>query len=151
MNILMGPNGKVEAQWALCLGLCPQPSYSLWDCCVKGQKSMYLWSDKDFHPLLCSVQSLSHVWFFVTPWTATCQASLSFTPTPRACSNSCTLSRWCHPAISSSIVPFSSCFQSFRVSGSFPMSQFFVSSGKIIGTSALASVLPIIQVWFPLG
>ena len=61
-------------------------------------------------------------------------------PTPRACSNSCPLSRWCHPTISSSVVPFSSCLQSFPASGSFPMSQFFTSGGQ--NTGALALVLP---------
>ena len=72
--------------------------------------------------------------------------------TPRVCSNSCPLSWWCHPTISSSIIPFSSCLQSFPVSGSFPMSQFFTSDGQIIGVSALASVLPMnIQDWPPLG
>ena len=64
-----------------------------------------------------SVQSLSRVWLFVTPWSAAHQASLS-TPTPRAYSNSCPLSQWCHPSISSSVVPFSSCLQSFPASGS---------------------------------
>ena len=73
-------------------------------------------------------------------------------PTPRACSNSCPLSQWCHPTISSFLVPFSSCLQSFQAPGSFPESQFFVSAGQNIGTSALASVLPgNIQGWFPLG
>ena len=73
-------------------------------------------------------------------------------PTPRACSNSCPLSRWCHPTISSSDVPFSSCLQSFPASGSFPRSQFFASSSQSIGVSASASVLPVnIQDWFPLG
>ena len=73
-------------------------------------------------------------------------------PAPRVCSNSCTLSWWCHPTILSFVVPFSSCFQSFPTSGSFPMSQFFTSSGQSIGASALASVLPMnIQGWFPLG
>ena len=63
-------------------------------------------------------------------------------PTPRACSNSCPSSLWCHPTISSSIIPFSSCLQSFPTSGSFPMSQFFASGGQSIGVSASASVLP---------
>ena len=73
-------------------------------------------------------------------------------PTPGACSNSCPLSWWCHPTISSSIVPFSSCLQSFPASGSFPMSQFFSSGSQSIGVSASASVLPMnIQDWFPLG
>ena len=73
-------------------------------------------------------------------------------PTPVACSNSHPLSWWCHPTILSSVVPFSSCFQSFPASGSFPMSQFFASGGQSIGASASASVLPMnIQDWFPLG
>ena len=72
--------------------------------------------------------------------------------TPRACPNSCLLSWWCHPTISFSIVPFSSCLQSFPASGSFQMSQFFASGGQRIGVSALASVLPKnIQDWFLLG
>ena len=59
--------------------------------------------------------------------------------------------RWCYPTISSSVVPFSSCLQSFPVSGSFPMSQFFASGGQSIGVSASASILPMnIQNWFPL-
>ena len=61
-------------------------------------------------------------------------------------------SQWCHPTISSSVIPFSSCFQSFPASGSFPMSQFFTSGGQSIGVSASPSVLPMnIQDWFPLG
>ena len=73
-------------------------------------------------------------------------------PTPGACSNSCPLSRWCHSTISSSVIPFSFCLQSFPVSGSFPMSQFFTSGGQSIGVSASTSVLPMnIQDWFPLG
>ena len=73
-------------------------------------------------------------------------------PTHRACSNSCSSSWWCHPTISSSVIPFSSCLQSFPASESFPMSQFFTSGGQIIGVSASASVLPMnIQEWFPLG
>ena len=73
-------------------------------------------------------------------------------PTLGACSNSCPSSQWCHPAISSSVVPFSSCLQSFPASGSFPMSQFFTSGGPSIGALASASVLPVnIQGWFPLG
>ena len=72
-------------------------------------------------------------------------------PTPRVYPNSCPLSRWCHPAISSSVIPFSSCRQSFPASGYFPVSQFFTSGGPSIGASASASVLPMnIQDWFPL-
>jgi len=73
-------------------------------------------------------------------------------PTPRACSNSCPLSQWYHSTISSSVVPFSSCLQSFPASGSCPMSQLFASGGESLGVSASASVLPMnIQDWFPLG
>ena len=72
--------------------------------------------------------------------------------TPGACSNSCPLSWWCHPTISSSVVPFSPCLQSFPASGPFQMSQFFISGGQSSGVSALASVLPMnIQDWLPLG
>ena len=72
-------------------------------------------------------------------------------PTPWTCSNSCLLSQWCHPTISSSVIPFSFCLQSFPASGSFPMIQFFISGGQNIGASASASVLPMnIQDWFPL-
>ena len=108
-----------------------------------------------------SVQSLSCVWLFVTPWTAVRYASqlllllllLScFSPTSGAYSNSCPLSWWCHPTISCSVIPFFFCLQSFPASGSFQMSQFFTSSGQSIGVSASASVLPMnIQDWFPLG
>ena len=73
-------------------------------------------------------------------------------PTPGVYSSSCPLSRWCHPTISPSVIPFSSLLQSFPASGSFQMSQFFASGGQSIGVSALASVLPVnIQDWFPLG
>ena len=72
--------------------------------------------------------------------------------TPRARSNSCPSSWWCHPTVSSSVIPFSSCLQSFAASGTFPVSQFFASSGQCIGVSASASVLLMnIQDWFPLG
>ena len=81
-----------------------------------------------------------------------------------ACSNSCPLSQWCHPTTSSSVIPFSTCLQSFPASGSFPVSQLFslsgqnigfsasASGGQSIGVSASVSVLPMnIQDWFPLG
>ena len=94
-----------------------------------------------------SVQSFSHVRLLVTPRIATWQASLSITNS-RVYSNSCPLSQWCHPTISSSEVPFTSCLQSFPASGSFQMSQFFASGGQSIGVSASASVLPMnIQDW----
>ena len=73
-------------------------------------------------------------------------------PTPSVYSNSCPLSRWCHPTISSSVVPFSSRLQSFPASGSFPMSQFFTSGGQSIGVLASTSVRPMgTQDWSPLG
>ena len=73
-------------------------------------------------------------------------------PTPRVYPNSCPLSRWCHLTISSSVVPFSSCLQSFPTSGSFQISQLFSSGGQNIGVSASTSVLPMnTQDWFPLG
>ena len=108
----------------------------------------------DFFPLyrefqFSSVQSLRGVQLVMTPWTTACKASLS---TPGAYSNSCPSSWWCHPTISSSVIPFSSCLQSFPASQSLPMSQFFASGGQRIGVSASASVLPMnIQDWFPLG
>ena len=73
-------------------------------------------------------------------------------PTPGVHSNSCPLSQWCHPTISSSVIPFSSCPQSLPASGSFPINQFFASCGQSIGVSASTSVLPMhFQDWFPLG
>ena len=73
-------------------------------------------------------------------------------PTPKACSNPCPLSQWCHPTISSSVIPFSSCLQSFPALGSFQMSQFFASGGQSIGVSASTSVLPMnTQDWSPLN
>ena len=98
-----------------------------------------------------AVQSPSLVRLFVTPWTAACQASCP-SPSPRVCSNSCPLSQWCHPTISSSLIPFFSCPQSFPTSGSFPISRLFASGSQSIGASASVSVLPMnIQGWFPLG
>ena len=71
-------------------------------------------------------------------------------PSPGACSNSCLLSWWCHPTISSFVIPFSSCLQSFPASGSFLMSRLFASGGQSIGASASATVLPM-QGWIRLG
>ena len=111
--------------------------------------NLYFFSTTSYNQF-SSVQSLSGVQLFATPWTAACQASLSIT-------NSRSLLKLIaiesnHPTISSSVVPFSSCLQSFPASGSFPMSQFFTLSGQRIGVSSSASVLPMsIQDWFPLG
>ena len=79
-----------------------------------------------------SVQLLSCVLLSATPWTAAHQASLSITNS-EACSNSCPSSRCCRPTISSSVIPFSSCLQSFPASGSFPKSQLFASDGQSTG------------------
>ena len=96
------------------------------------------------------IQLLSHGRLFATPWTEARQASLSIMNS-LACSKSCPLSWWCHPTISSSVVPFS-CLPSFPVSGPFLMSRLFTSGGQSTGASASASVLPMnIQEWFPLG
>ena len=98
-----------------------------------------------------SVQALSHVRLFVIPWIAALQASL-FITNSRSSPRLGPSSPWCHPAISSSVVPFSSCLQSCRASQSFPVSHFFTSGGQSIGVSASASILPVnIQDWFPLG
>ena len=101
-----------------------------------------------------SVQfSHCHVWLFETPWTAARRASLSITNSQSLyMSILCPWSWWCHPTISSSVFPFSSCLQSFPASGSFPRSQFFTSGGQSIGASASPLVLPMnIQGWLPSG
>ena len=96
-----------------------------------------------------SVQSLSRVWLFVTPWTTAHEASLSFTNSQIFLKVMC-MSHWCHPTISSSVIPFSSRLQSFPESGSFQMSKLLTSGGQI--TVVSVSVLPMnIQDWFPLG
>ena len=92
------------------------------------------------------VQLLSRVLLFDTPWTAACQASLSLSP--RVCSNSCPLNRWCHPTISSSVIHFSSSLQSFPASGSFPMSR--LSMAKV-SEFQHQSFQWIFRFWFPLG
>ena len=102
--------------------------------------------------MFSSVQSLSRVWLFATPWTTAHQASLSITNSRSPWTKPCPLSRWCHPTISSSVVPFFSCLQSFPVSGSFQMGQLFASGGQCIGVSASTLVLPKnTQDWSPLG
>ena len=99
---------------------------------------------------ISSVQSLSRVWLFGTHELQHIRLPCP-SPTPRACSNSCPSSPWCHSTISSAVIPFS-CLQSFQASGSSPVSHFFPSGGQSIGASASASVLPLnIQDWFPLG
>ena len=89
---------------------------------------------------ISSVQSLSRVWLFATPWITARQASLSITNS-RSSLRLSPSSQWCHPAISSSVVPFSSCPQSIPASESFPMNQLFAWGGQSTGVSALASFL----------
>ena len=118
---------------------------------IERQGLLFLtWSITNYTSVSQSVQSLSGVQLFVTPWTAACQASLSII-------NSWSLlklmpwSWWWNPTISSSLFPFSSCLQSFPASRSIQMSQFISSGGQIIGVSASTSVLPInTQDWSPL-
>ena len=98
-----------------------------------------------------SLQSLSRVWFFATPWITARQASLSITNS-RSSLKLMSIESVCHPAISSSVIPFSSCPQSLPASESFPMSQLLAWGGQSIGVSSLASVLPMnTQDWSPLG
>ena len=109
-----------------------------------------LWATREAHHCCyyCSVaQSCPTLWPHGVQQASLPCPSLS----PGVCSNSCLSSHWWHPTISSSVVPFSSCPQSFPESWSFPMSQFFTSGGQKFGASASASVLPTnIQDWFPL-
>ena len=113
-----------------------------------GRGYHWKWSLSSCMYSFSSVQSLSCVWLFVTPWTAGRQASLSITSS-RSLLNSCPSSRWYHLTISSSVVPFSLHLQSFPASGSFQMSQLFASGSQSIRVSASASVLPMnIQDWF---
>ena len=103
-----------------------------------------------FYVQFSSVQSLSCVWLW--PHESQHARPPCRSPTPRVYSNSCPSSRWCHPAISSSVVPFSSCPQSLLASGSFPMSQLFAWGGQSTGVSVSASVLPMnTREWSPLG
>ena len=133
---------------------------SLWDlfhnrrlCLLSNSWKLFI-LDKTFFFLqsvqFSSVQSLNCVWHW-DPTDCSTPGLPVPSATPGVYSNSCPLSQWCHPTISSSIVPFSSCPQSFPASGSFQMSQLFTSGGQSTGVLASASVLPMnIQDWFPL-
>ena len=115
---------------------------------AKSQTQLSVWTELR---IFSTVQSLSHVWQLVTHGLQHARL-LCPSQTPRACSNSCPLSQWHHPTISSSVFPFSSCLQSFPETGSLQISQLFASGGQTIGVSASTSVLPKnIQDWFPLG
>ena len=124
--------------WCFSFSVCPSNEYSglisfRIDWFDLKTKTL-IWKDTCTPVFISSVQSLGHVQRFATPWTAARQAPCP-SPTPRACSNSCPSSRWCHPTISSSVILFSY-LQSFPASESFPMSQFFASGGQSIGVSA---------------
>ena len=104
------------------------------------------------HHSVSSVQSLSHVQLLWPHGTQHDRPACPSPPTPRVYPNSCPFSRWFHSTISSSVVPFASCPQSFPASGSFQMSQLFISGGQSTGVSASALVLPMnTQDWFLLG
>ena len=119
------------------------PIQEKWSCRLVG----FLWPQFSSVQFSCSVMSDS-----LRPHGPQHTRPPCSSPTPRVYSNSCPLSRWCHPTISPSVIPFSSCLQSFPASGSFPMSQFFTSGGQSIEVSASASVLPMnTQDWSPLG
>ena len=103
----------------------------------------YLHTKRRLYRCKCvQFSSVAQLWLFATPWTATCRLPCP-SPTPRACSNSCPSSWWGHPTISSFVVAFSSCLQFFPASGSFLMSQLFLSGSQSIG--AAASILQSFQ------
>ena len=135
----------------------PSTSTVIWE--PKKIKSV---TSSTFSPSICMNPSVNSIQFSSVQFTQSCPTLWphglqparppSPSPTPRVYSNSCPLSRWWRPTMSSSVIPFCSHLQSFPESGSFPMSQFFLSAGQSIGVSASASVLPMnIQDWFPLG
>ena len=137
---------RVGHDWAISILL----SLSLWEEVGTDQRPGVL-EGATGDTEVSSVQSLSCVWLFATPWIAARQTSLSITNSWSSL-KLIPSSWWCHPAISSSVIPFSSCPQSLPGSGSFPMTQLFACGGQSIGVSASASVLPMnIQAWYPLG
>ena len=124
-------------------------NHSLCLCYIFGYNPIPLYFVAQIVPAFVGfVQLLSLVWLFATPWTAACQASLSFTVSV----NSCPLNQWCHQTISSSVTPSSPALNLPQHQGLLPVSQPFPSGGQSIGASASASVLPMnIQGWFSLG
>jgi len=113
----------------------------LWRWIKAKKKKKVWWFSLCVFLVFSSVQSLSHVWLFATPWTGEHQVSLSINNCQNLL-NSFQVRCWCHPTISSSDISFSSGLQSFPAWGSFPMSQFFPTGGQSIGVSASSSVLP---------
>ena len=136
------------------VGIIQYVAFSDW---LLSLSNMHLW----FLPIsswleclfLFLVHSLSCVWLFATPWRPQYTRLSCLLLSPRVCSNSCPLSHWwCHPIISSSVIHFLSCSQSFPASEYFSMSQLFASGGQSIGASSSTSVLAMnIQGWFHLG
>ena len=136
-----------------CLFACFVVSCSSQWSCVSTQVSFFSLANQMLNTQFSSVQ-FSHSVMSDSLWSHGLQHARPScsSPTPRDYANSCPLSLWCHPTISSSVVLFSSCLQSFPASGSFQMIQLFASEGQSIGLSASTSVLPMnIQDWFPLG
>ena len=143
------------------LGLCPFSCYTYWTGWLPSPLNA-AWLLLSCFPTLywkktdttfSSIQ-LSHSVMSSSLWPHELQHTrpLCPSPTPRVHPNPCPFSQWCHPTISSSVIPFSFRLQSFPASGSFQNSRFFASGGQSIGVSALASVLPVnIQNWLPLG
>ena len=113
------------------------PLFLFWFCLFIYQWVIFSLISSLVHGLFSSVQSFSCIQLFATPWMAACQASLSITNS-QSCSNSRPSSQWCHPTISSSVILFCPCLQSFLASGSFPVSQSFASGGWSIRASTSA-------------
>ena len=136
-QLLSLPSGcNMSADWLVLTTLCPRAI----TCCLYFR--VHFSSVAQLSPTLCDPKDCS------TPGLPIHHQLLEFTQHP----DSRPSSQWCHPAISSSVVPFSSCLQSFPASGSFQMSQLFTLGAQSIGVSASESVLPMnIQGWFPLG
>ena len=117
----------------------------------RAGRKVALWMESLDASQISSIQSLSYVQLSVTQWQQHARPPFP-SPTPGVYPNSHPSCQWCHPTIASSVVPFSSCPQSFAASGSFQMSQLFASGGQSIGVSASTSVLPMnTQDWSPLG
>ena len=117
-------------------------------CCC----SVVKWCPILCNPMNCSMTGFAFHHYSLQPHELQHARLHRPSPSPRVCSNSCPLSQWCHSTILSSVIPFSSCLQSFPASGSFPVSQLFTSGGQSIGVSASAPVLTMnIQGWIPLG
>ena len=158
------PNTEIELillHWqadSLTLSHKGNPNFSIWNLYFSSHCNIIVMGITEFYNLhllvILQFSQFSHsiVYDSLRPHGPQHARSPCPTPTPDVYSNSCPLSQWCHPTISSSVIPFSSHLQSFPASGPFQTSQFFTSGGQNIGISASASVLPMdIQDLFPLG